>query len=86
VSTTAEYGDYVSGPRVIGDESRAAMKQILTEIQDGTFARQFVAEIEGGGETFARMRAEGRDHTIERVGRELRDMMPFIQTPTEELE
>jgi ketol-acid reductoisomerase len=86
VSTTAEYGDYVSGPRVIGDESRAAMKQILTEIQDGTFARGFVAEIEGGGETFARMRAEGRDHAIERVGRELRAMMPFIQTPTEELE
>jgi ketol-acid reductoisomerase len=86
VSTTAEYGDYVSGPRVIGDGSRAAMKQILAEIQDGTFARGFVAEIEGGGERFAQLRAAGRDHTIERVGRELREMMPFIDTPTEELE
>jgi ketol-acid reductoisomerase len=86
VSTTAEYGDYVSGPRVIGDESRAAMKQILSEIQDGTFARNFVAEIEGGGEGFAKMRAAGRDHRIEQVGRQLRDMMPFIDTPTEELE
>jgi ketol-acid reductoisomerase len=86
VSTTAEYGDYVSGPRVIGDESRAAMKDILTEIQDGTFARGFVAEIEGGGDNFARMRSAGREHTIEQVGRQLRAMMPFIDTPTEELE
>ncbi|MEX2504088.1 MAG: ketol-acid reductoisomerase [Egicoccus sp.] len=86
VSTTAEYGDYVSGPRVIGDESKAAMKQILAEIQDGTFARQFVAEIEGGGETFAAKRKAGREHKVEQVGRELRAMMPFIDTPTEELE
>jgi ketol-acid reductoisomerase len=86
VSTTAEYGDYVSGPRVIGDESRTAMRQILTEIQDGTFARRFVDEIEGGGETFAAHRRAGREHQIEVVGRELRAMMPFIDTPTEELE
>jgi ketol-acid reductoisomerase len=86
VSTTAEYGDYVSGPRVIGEDARAAMKDILSEIQDGTFARAFVAEIDGGGETFARMRASGREHRIEQVGRELRAMMPFIDTPTEELE
>jgi ketol-acid reductoisomerase len=86
VSTTAEYGDYVSGPRVIGEDARAAMRDILSEIQDGTFARAFVAEIEGGGETFARMRTSGREHRIEQVGRELRAMMPFIDTPTEELE
>jgi len=86
VSTTAEYGDYVSGPRVIGDESKAAMKQILAEIQDGTFARQFVQEIESGGEFFAQQRKSGRDHAIEQVGRQLRAMMPFIDTPSEELE
>ncbi len=84
ISTTAEYGDYVSGPRVIGDESRAAMQQILAEIQDGTFARNFVAEIEAGGEFFESKRAEGKSHAIETVGRELRAMIPFIDTPTEE--
>ena len=82
VSDTAEYGDYVSGPRVIDDSSKAAMRQILTEIQDGTFARGFIEEIESGGERFAAMRAAGRDHTIERVGRTLRDMVPFIDQPT----
>ena len=84
ISTTAEYGDYVSGPRVIGEESKAAMQQILAEIQDGTFARNFTAEIESGGEFFAAKRAEGREQRVEVVGRELRAMMPFIDGPTEE--
>jgi ketol-acid reductoisomerase len=84
ISTTAEYGDYVSGPRIIGEESKAAMQQILAEIQDGTFARNFTAEIESGGEFFARKRAEGREQRVEVVGRELRAMMPFIDAPTEE--
>ena len=81
VSDTAEYGDYVSGPRVINDASKAAMRDILTEIQDGTFAREFVAEIDGGGERFKGMRRAGRAHGIEQVGRVLRDMMPFIDQP-----
>ena len=84
ISTTAEYGDYVSGPRVIGEESKEAMKQILREIQDGTFARNFTSEIESGGEFFAAKRAEGKEQQVEVVGRELRAMMPFIDTPTEE--
>ncbi|MFP4312066.1 MAG: ketol-acid reductoisomerase [Nitriliruptoraceae bacterium] len=84
ISTTAEYGDYVSGPRVIGEESKAAMRQILAEIQDGTFARNFTAEIEAGGRFFEGKRAEGKQHPIEVVGRELRAMMPFIEGPTEE--
>ena len=83
VSTTAEYGDYVSGPRVINESSRAAMKEILAEIQDGSFANRFMAEIEGGGEYFAAKRAEGRAQEVEVVGRKLREMMPFIDTPTE---
>ncbi len=83
VSDTAEYGDYVSGPRVINESSREAMKEILAEIRDGSFANRLMAEIEGGGEYFASKRAEGRGHQIEVVGRQLRDMMPFIDTPTE---
>jgi len=82
VSDTAEYGDYVSGPRVIGDASKAAMRDILTDIQDGTFARQFIAEIESGGKGFQRMRDQARDGGIERTGRILREMMPFIDQPT----
>jgi ketol-acid reductoisomerase len=81
VSDTAEYGDYVSGPRVINDASKAAMRDILTEIQDGSFARGFMAEIDGGGARFKEMRRAGRDHGIEQVGRVLRDMMPFIDQP-----
>jgi ketol-acid reductoisomerase len=81
VSDTAEYGDYVSGPRVINESSRAAMREILAEIRDGSFARTFMAEIEGGGAGFAAMRRAAREHPIETVGRELREMMPFIETP-----
>ena len=81
VSDTAEFGDYVSGPRVINDDSRAAMKQILTEIQDGTFAQALADEFDGEAQTFARNRAAGRDMQIERVGRDLRSMIPFIDTP-----
>ena len=79
VSDTAEYGDYISGPRVINESSKAAMRQILAEIQDGTFARNWIAENEGGRENFLRMRAAGNDHPIERVGKDLRAMMPFLQ-------
>ncbi len=84
VSTTAEYGDYVSGPRVVNDRSKAAMKEILAEIRDGSFANGFMAEIEGGGEFFERKRAEGKAQQVEVVGRELREMMPFIEGPTED--
>jgi len=83
VSDTAEYGDYVSGPRVINESSRDAMKDILAEIRDGSFAQRFMEEIEAGGAMFQAKRAEGRAHEIETVGRQLRQMMPFIETPTE---
>jgi ketol-acid reductoisomerase len=82
ISTTAEYGDYVSGPRVVNDSSREAMKQILAEIQDGTFANNFMQEWESGAENYNRMRAEGRGELIEKVGAELRAMMSWIDTPT----
>jgi ketol-acid reductoisomerase len=78
ISNTAEYGDMTRGKRVIGEESRAAMKQILKEIQDGDFAREFIAENRAGNENFDRMRKEGEGHQIEEVGHDLRDMMPWI--------
>jgi ketol-acid reductoisomerase len=81
VSDTAEWGDYVAGPRVINEQSKAAMRDILAEIKDGTFANNLMAEVESGGKEFARLRAAGRDHPVEVVGRQLRAMMPFIQTP-----
>jgi ketol-acid reductoisomerase len=78
ISNTAEYGDLTRGPRVIGEESRAAMKQILGEIQNGDFAKEFIGENKAGNENFDRMRQEGKDHKVEIVGKQLRDMMPWI--------
>jgi ketol-acid reductoisomerase len=78
ISNTAEYGDLTRGKRVIGDESRAAMKEILGEIQSGKFAREFIAENRAGGENFDRMRKELEGTEIEDVGSDLRNMMPWI--------
>jgi ketol-acid reductoisomerase len=78
ISNTAEYGDMTRGKRVVGEESRAAMKEILGEIQSGEFAREWIAENRAGGESLARMREEGAKHEVESVGKELRDMMPWI--------
>jgi len=80
ISNTAEYGDLTRGPRVIGDESRAAMKAILGEIQSGQFAREFIAENNAGQENFNRMREEQSNHLIEVEGRKLRSMMDWIDT------
>lgn len=77
ISDTAEYGDYVSGPRVIGEESRQAMKQILKEIQDGTFAKKWIAENENGRPWFQQKRAEEKEQPIEQVGAQLRDLMAW---------
>jgi ketol-acid reductoisomerase len=78
ISNTAEYGDLTRGKRIIGGPTRAAMKQILGEIQSGEFAREWIAENKAGQESFQRMRAEQQDHQIEREGRELRSMMDWI--------
>jgi ketol-acid reductoisomerase len=80
ISNTAEYGDVTRGPKVIGDDSRAAMKQILADIQSGDFAREWIAENQSGGENFQRLREAGKDHQVEIVGRDLRSMMPWINT------
>jgi ketol-acid reductoisomerase len=83
VSDTAEYGDYSRGPRVVGEASRAEMQRILDEVRSGAFAREWVAEDDAGRPNFNRMRAEGRDHQIERVGRPLRAMMSWLRRPEE---
>ena len=79
VSDTAEYGDLVSGPRVIGDESRQAMKAILAEIQDGTFARNWILENQAGRPAYSALRNKDKNHEIETVGKKLRDMMPHLK-------
>jgi len=79
ISNTAEYGDYTRGKRVITDETRAAMRQILKEIQDGDFAREWIAENRAGQESFKRMRAEQADTQVEHVGGELRSHMDWIK-------
>jgi ketol-acid reductoisomerase len=78
ISDTAEYGDYVSGPRLIDQRVRDEMKRVLTEIQDGTFARRWIAEGNAGGPEFRRLRAERSQSPIEAVGDELRSHMTFI--------
>jgi ketol-acid reductoisomerase len=78
ISNTAEYGDLMRGARVIGEPTREAMKAILGEIQSGDFAREWIAENRAGQENFQRLRAEQKDHRIEREGKELRSMMDWI--------
>ncbi len=80
ISNTAEYGDYTRGKRVITEETREKMRQILKEIQDGDFAREWIAENRAGQENFKRMRAEQADSQVEHVGGELRSHMAWIKT------
>ena len=80
ISNTAEYGDLTRGKRVISQESRDAMKQILAEIQSGEFAREWIAENRAGQENFQRMRAEQAGKQIEQEGKKLRSMMDWIDT------
>ena len=78
ISTTAEYGDMTRGSRIITDETRAEMKRILAEIQDGSFAQEWIDENRNGLPNYRRMVEEGKQHPIEQVGAELRAMMPWI--------
>ncbi len=79
ISDTAEYGDYVTGPRIITEETKATMKKILTEIQDGTFAKNFILENQAGAPTMAAKRRLNREHQVEEVGGRLRDMMSWLK-------
>jgi len=84
ISDTAEWGDYVSGPRVINDESRKAMKAILTEIQNGEFAKRFLADQNSGRKEFLAFREAEAKHPVEIVGKHLRASMPFLDPVTVE--
>ena len=80
VSDTAEYGDYVSGPRVIGPDVKARMKDVLTDIQSGAFAKRFIDDQDAGAPEFKALRAKGEAHPIEATGRELRKLFSWIKT------
>ena len=80
ISDTAEYGDYVTGSRIVTDETKKEMKKVLTEIQDGTFARNWLMENQVGRPQFNAMRRMEAEHSIEKVGKELREMMSWIDT------
>lgn len=79
ISNTAEYGDYVSGPRIVNQNTREEMGRILKEIQNGTFAKNWILENQAGRPSFLAMRRKGSEQQIEQVGRELRAMMPWLQ-------
>jgi ketol-acid reductoisomerase len=78
VSDTAEAGDYVAGPRIVTDETKAAMRKLLAEVRDGTFAKRWIEENEKGRPWFNAVRKSEQEHPIEQVGAKLRQMMPFI--------
>ena len=79
ISNTAEYGDYTRGPRLINDQTKAEMKKILSEIQSGQFAREFVLENQAGKPGFTAMRRQEAEHQIESVGKDLRSMFSWLK-------
>jgi len=83
VSDTAEYGDYTRGPRIVNEQTRAEMRKILGEIQSGEFAKAWIEENKTGRKNFLAMREAARHSQIEEVGRELREMMPFLKKKKE---
>jgi ketol-acid reductoisomerase len=82
ISDTAEYGDYIAGPRIVTDETRAAMRKLLAEIQDGTFAKNWLKENATGREWFEQQRRDEAKHSIEQTGEPLRAAMPFLDPVT----
>lgn len=84
VSDTAEFGDYVSGPRVIDPKVKENMKAVLTDIQNGNFAKRFIEDQDAGSPEFKAFREKGQSHPIEAVGRELRKMMSWVKNPKDD--
>ena len=82
VSDTAEHGDYSAGPRIVTEETKFVMSQLLKDIQDGTYAQGWIEENRLGRPWFTERRRRDQDHLIERVGAELRSMMPFLNPVT----
>ncbi len=86
ISDTAEYGDYVSGPRVIDDHVKQNMQAVLRDIQDGTFAARFIADQDAGAPEFNALRAKGEQHPIETTGRKLRGLMSWVSSDDDYVE
>jgi ketol-acid reductoisomerase len=82
VSDTAEYGDYTRGKRIVTEETREEMRKVLGEIQSGAFANEWLAQAREGAPFLLEQRAANRNHPIEKVGAELRELMPFLETKT----
>ena len=82
VSDTAEYGDYTRGPAVVDENVKENMRKVLADIQSGSFAREWIAENDEGLHRFNQQRKEDTEHPIESIGKELRDMMPWLETTT----
>ncbi|MGO2095955.1 MAG: ketol-acid reductoisomerase, partial [Candidatus Microbacterium stercoravium] len=80
ISDTAEYGDYVSGPRVVNADTKKAMKDVLADIQSGAFAKRFIDDQDAGAPEFKKLRAEEEQHPIETTGRELRALFSWQNT------
>ena len=78
ISNTAEYGDYITGPKIITDDTKARMKEVLADIQSGTFTRNWMMENKVGQPNFKALRRISAEHDIEQVGERLRGMMPWI--------
>ncbi len=78
ISNTAEYGEYVSGKKIVDSKTKEKMKEVLKDIQSGKFAKQWMEECKGGQKNFLKMRAELANHPVEKVGKKLRDLMPWI--------
>ncbi len=82
ISDTAEYGDYTRGPEIIDENVKENMRQVLKKIQSGEFAREWITENDEGLPRFRRLREEDREHPVEKIGRELREMMPWLEATT----
>jgi len=80
VSDTAEYGDYVSGPRIIDDSVKRRMQEVLADVQNGAFAERFISDQDNGAKEFKELRAKGENHPIEETGRELRKLMSWVKS------
>lgn len=80
ISDTAEYGDYVSGPRIIDESVKARMRDVLADIKDGTFAQRFIDDQDAGGPEFRKFREQSEKHPIETVGRDLRKLMAWVKS------
>ena len=78
ISNTAEYGEYVTGPRIITDATKAEMKKVLAEIQDGTFAREWMAEYHGGLKKYNEYKQQDSEHLLETTGKQLRKLMSWV--------